>query len=217
MEIYDANQNPIEEVFDKDGNPIDEVLTPNEIDKKIDEARQEAQSKFETEIGTLNKTIKDKEEALKKAIEDSGKKGENDKNWAGARETIETLKTEIGELKGTIDNLTKQTANKDVTDTITRWSGGDKETAEKVKHWYEQLVVPAQDTEELKMTRIKKAFQLATGAEPSEDIVSRAFGAGGGFNPPASVVPGGKLSPEAKGVADKLGISDKELKEHKLI
>ena len=217
MEIYDADNNQIEQVYDKEGNPIDEVLTPDEIDKKIDEAKQEAQSKFETEIKTLNESIAKKEEEIKRAIESAGKNGEKDKNWGEARTVIEGLKTEIGTLKGTIDNLSKQTAEKGVVDTINRMAGGDKETVEKVKHFYEQFKVPENDNDENKLERVKRAFQLATGHQPGSDIVDRAFGTGGGFNPPAFAGGEGKLSQEAKGVAAKLGISDKELKEHKLI
>lgn len=224
-ELFDKSGNPISEVFDVEGNPIDEILTSDEVDKKIEEAQEEAKEDYQKDIDTFKEELNEKEEALKVAEEALAKEQEKDKNFGKLRGTTAEKEKKVEELteqiKGLTDKITgieTETKRQPVNAMIGKLAGEDEELKKKIKFHYESFAIPEEDTEEKQKERVVNAYTLATGGKPINPLTGEAISSGGGVAP-GGEEPGseGKLSEGGKEVAGKLGIEEKDLKRHKLI
>jgi len=222
VEIYDKDGNPIPEVYDEEGNPIDETLTPEEVEAKIQEAKEEAKGELESEFEKLQSDLKEKEEGLLKAQEELEKEKEKEKNFGKLNkitkkkeEKVEKLEEQIANLQAEIQGVKKGSEEKSVNAMIDKIVGEDAELKKKIKFYYDSFAVPEDDTEEQKAERVKNAHILATGGQNIK-MGSDAIGTGSG-QAPEEPKNQGKLSEGARDVAYQLGIDDKELKKNKLI
>jgi len=225
-ELFDKDGEPIVEVFDSAGNPIDETLTPEEVDQKIDEAKEEAKGEFDTEIQKLQDEKEEKETALAAAEEALGKEKEKDKNFGKLRGSTEekekeigVLKEEVTGLKDKVEGIEKSAKSQPVNVMINKLAGNDEELKKKIKFYYDNFTIPEEDDEEKQKERVTNAYTLAAGGKPVNPLSGDAISSGGGVAPggeePSSK---GKLSSEeASELGEKLGISKIEQRRHKLI
>ena len=218
--LYDKDGNQIEDVYDAEGNPIDETLTPEEVEAKIQEAREEAKGEFETEIQEKEEALEEKEYALRTAQEELDKEKEKDKNFGKLRgstkekeERVEKLEEQIAGLSTELKTFREGTQKNVVRTTAEKMAKGDNEMADKIEHFYNQFVVPEEDNEEKRKERWQHAVQLATG---SPEIPSGAFATGGG-SVPGEPKDQGKLSEGGVEVAKQMGLDEKELRRNKLL
>lgn len=224
-ELFDKEGNPIEAVFDSEGNPIDETLTPDEVETKITEAKEEAQGTFDTETQKLQEQIDEKETSLKVAEEELEKEKEKGKNFGKLRQSTDEKEQEIKERKEEIKKLQErvegvETATKEqpVTVMIKKLAGEDEELEKKIKFHYDSFAVPEEDDEEKQKERVTNAYTLATGGKPVNPLTGEAISSSGGTVPGAPVGEQGKLSdPGASNVGEKLGLTKEEQRRHKLI
>ena len=224
VDLHDKDGNLIEEVFDSEGNLIDEALTPEEVDKKIDDAKEETKEDYQKDIDAVKEDLEEKEESLKKAEEDLEKEQEKDKNFGKLRKSTEEkekeasgLKEEIQGLTEKIDGIEKDTKRQPVNVMIDKLADNDEELRGKIKFHYENFSIPDDDTEEKQKERVANAYTLAAGAKAENPLTGDAVSSGGGAAPGAEPEDKGKISEGAKNVAKNLGIEDKDLKKHKLI
>ena len=68
-ELYDKSGNPIEEIYDEEGNQIDETLTSEEVDQRIQEAKDEAMSEYKSDLDSIKEELEEKKIELKFAEE----------------------------------------------------------------------------------------------------------------------------------------------------
>lgn len=221
-ELYDKNNNPIEEMYDEDGNPLEEVLSVKEVEQRIADAKEEAKAEFEFTSEQLKTQLGEKEQELKQAQEDLQKAGNKDANFSQLRkskeekeEELNIIKKELSEVKQAFSKTNLEANERVINESIFKISDGDKELADKIKFHYNQFVVPSDDTQEKQEERLKSAYTLATGSQAGDILNSANIGSGRGSNPsPASTE---KISPDAIEVAKQLGIDEKELRKNKLI
>ena len=220
------------ELFDKEGNPV-EALTPEEVEAKLDEIREQTKTESQGVIDDLQTKLSDKESELATAQEELTKERSKDKNLAGQRKVIENKAKEIETLKADVDKIKKDYETKFteierkgkermVTNMIDELSGSDKNLRDKVKFYYDtfrpidETNKKPEDIEKEIQERIKNAYTLATGGRASRpltpEIISSAGGATPVINPSEE-----KINPEQQDLAHKLGIDDQTLKKHKLI
>lgn len=216
------------ELFDKDGTAV-EALTPEEVDEKLNEAREQAieetNSAREAEFERLRTQIDEKDTSLQTAQAELEAEKSKDKNLAGQRKVIESKEKEIADLKKGLDELgtkldtslqalTSKERVSMVNGMIKTFAGSNSALSEKIRFFYDQFKGDPKDDKEME-DRVKNAFVLAGGGQRMS-IGSEIIGAGAGA--PTIVNPSGeKLKPEATGVAKNLGITDQELKKHGLI
>lgn len=224
------------QLFDESGNKV-EALTSEEVDAKLNEVREQTIEEInrlrEEEVNDLSAQITAKEEALKVAEETLKKEQDKEKNLGGQRKVIEAKSEEVDALKKQIEGLTGQITElsskieskdlqKSVSVMIQSLSGGDKNTADKIKLFYGQFnpidikdKTSEQVEEEIKQ-RVQNAYILATGGtKPVNLLTSAVISSAGGSIPQANPT-GEKLSEEGIKAAKELGISDAELKRYKL-
>lgn len=224
-ELYDKNGDPVE-VYDEEGNPLDEVLSPDEVEEKINEAKEEIQEELkgstEEETQILKERLDDKIAELEETKENLQKEQGKDKNFSRLRGKTEDREKEITELQGVIKDLTEKVEKIDqsgeernVNLKIATAVKGDEELTKKVKFFYDQFNGSPKDDNEVQ-ERIKNSIILATGAK-GEDVLSGDVVSFGGGSTGQGTTKTGKISEESKGLAGKLGIEDRELKRHKLI
>jgi len=220
------------EYFDKEGNPV-EALTPEEVEEKLDEIREQTKSETQAIVDDLQTKLSDKELELATLQEELAKERSKDKNLAGQRKIIEEKVKEIDTLKSEIDRIKKdyeikfteierKGKERMIMNMIGELAGSDKNLADKIKFYYDTFR-PIDETnkkpEEIEkeiQERIKNAYILATGGRVSRPLTPEIISSAGGATP--IINPSGeKLNPELQDLAHKLGISDAELKKHKLI
>ena len=223
-ELYDKDNNPIEEVYDADGNPVDEILTPDEVDQRINDAKEETKADYEVDIQDLQSKLDEKEQELKQAQEELAKAGNKDHNFKNLRDKKEEkegevaeLKNQISELKQTFEKQSSQSKDNWLTTSIEKIAGDDKDLAEKIRFHYDQFVVPQEDTLQKQEQRLKSAYTLAVDSSGNA-LSSDAIASGGAGKQPTPSGGGGKLNdPGAVEVAKNLGIDEKTLRKNKLI
>jgi hypothetical protein len=214
-------------LFDEQGNAV-EALTPEEVEAKLDSIRQsaieEANQLRQEEIDNLTTQMTEKETLLAVKEAELVAEKSKEKNLSGQRiiigeknAAIEKLNSEITELRGTmttrLNELESKGQTKVVDDMIASVAGTDKELAAKVRLHYNSFVGVPENDEKMK-ERIKNAYTLATGGRinPLSGSILSGAGEGTELNPT-----GEKVSPEVQEFGKKMGISDVELKKHKLI
>jgi len=216
------------QLFDENGNAV-EASTPEEVEKKLDEIRQgaieEANQLRQEEIDNLTSQMSEKERLLAEKEDELLKEKNKDKNLAGQRlvigeknVAIEKLQSEINELKTSmtteINGIKSKGQEKQIDDMIAKVAGDDKELAAKIKLHYSSFAgIP--ETEEKIKERIANAHTLATGGRSANPLSSSILSSAGGS---ADINPvGEKLSPEVQDFGKKMGVSDLDLKKHKLL
>ena len=194
-------------LFDESGDEIEGALTPEEVEAKLDEKAKELGAKT-LELESILKENKEKLEALSK----------KDINFEKTRERIKTLEQELEEARGGQGNKDKEIAEVKIESAIKKYTGDDKEMFEKVKKEFDGFSGDV-STEEEMAERAKKAFTLATGSAPTDVLSEGAAGFGGGSSPLG--IGGDSLgkfdNPETATVANKMGVTNEELKKHGLI
>lgn len=226
MELYDKEGNPLEDIYDQDGNPINETLTPEEVEQKIQDAKDEVAGEHQTKVEGLEADLEEKNTLLKTAEESLGKEQEKDKNFGKLRGKKEEEEGKVKDLEGVVEVLKKDidgiktdAKRQPVNTIINKLAGDDEELKKKIKFHYASFVVPEEDTEEKQKERIDNAYTLASGLAPTNSLSGEAVGSGGGNAPGTKEVESkGKLSStEASELGEKMGISLKEQKRNKLI
>lgn len=219
MNLYNKDGDPIE-AFDIDGNLLDETLTQGELEEKLSEAKEA----YQIDVEEVKNQLSDKEESLKLMEEELGKEKEKDKNFSNLRKSREeketeanNLKDEIKGVKEEINSLKKGTENDNINNVINELTGEDGELKKKVKHYYDNFITPEDDNLEKRKERVMNAYTLASGSRPANPLSGGAISSSGGTFPDEVIGGGEKLSGSARSVATKLGISDNDLKRHKLI
>jgi type VI protein secretion system component VasK len=223
------------ELFDKDGNLV-EAYTPDEVNAKLDDIRKEAAEDAKTE---LQDTMAEKDEQLadlqgKLAAAEADLAGEQnkDKNLGGQRKIIEGKEKVIEELtkkiadletntNSKLDEIGRKEHEKMIITMIDDLTDGDQELSAKVKFHFDNFKSidekdkKPEEIQKIIQERIKNAYTLATGGKTtplSGPIISSA---GGGK--PTINESGEKINPEVQDLAHKLGVTDQDLKKHKLI
>jgi len=215
--IFNENGDPIEEVFDSEGNLLDSVLTPEEAEQKMEEAKVVT----EEELQSAQDKLDGKEEELKEAVEALEKEQGKEKNFSKLRGKTDEKEKEITTLRETIDELAKKVdgigqvgKERNVQSAIDGVVGKDEELSKKVKFFYDQFAGEPENDEKFK-ERIQNSVTLATGGKSNDALSGDAVAFGGGEATKESG--GGKISGEEQDLAGKLGIDNNELKRHKLI
>jgi len=222
--------NKMSEFLDANGNAV-EAFTPEEVEGKLEEEREQAvldtNALREEEIKVLSGGLEEKETELEELRKELAGEKDKDKNLGGQRKVIETKEEEIEKLKVEMDGIRKTNQDeiagikKSVSENrllemITSITDGDSALEEKIKFHYDNFRGEPKDTKEVK-ERIKNAYILATDGKPNMNISGSIISGAGSAPVPKTGIPEGKVSPEALSVAKKLGITDQEIKKHKLI
>jgi len=218
------------EYFDELGNKV-EGYSAEEVAQKLEEERltaiEEANAARQDEIDVLNEELSNKEKALGEAQEALQKERDKDKNLGGQRRVIENKENEITELKKDIEQLKQDSQSKlmeiekkandsKINSLIERVSEGSKELKDKIKFFYDNFKGEPKNDEEL-LERIKNAYTLATGGQPSIKMTGEMISGSGNSPMPNVNIPEGKISPDVLPIAHQLGITDQDIKKHKLI
>ena len=216
------------QLFDENGNAV-EAMLPEEVEKKLDEIRQgaieEANQLRQEEIDNLTSQMTEKEKLLVEKEEELSKEKSKDKNLAGQRQiigdknvAIEKLQTEIDALKTTlateITTIKSQGQTRVIEDMIAGVAGNNKELADKIRLHYNSFAGVPENEEKIK-ERIANSYVLATGTRSTNPLSSSILSSAGGSidNKPVE----GQLSPEAQEFGKKMGVTDLDLKKHKLL
>jgi chromosome segregation ATPase len=224
------------ELFDKDGNLV-EAYTPEEVNAKLDEIRKEAADDAKTE---MQQTLEEKDDALAElrtklagAETELGSEKDKDKNLGGQRKiiegkekVIEDLTKKIADLETNtntkLDEISRKEHDKMITAMIDDLTDGDQEISAKVKFHFENFRPidekdkKPEDIQKLIQERVKSAYTLATGGRASTPLSGPIISSAGGGKP--TINEGGeKVSPEIQDLAHQLGVTDQDLKKHKLI
>ncbi len=225
------------QLFDEQGNAV-EALTPEEVETKLkaarEEAIEEANASRQAEIDAATEQQKKLEDDLKKAQEDLKKEQDKDKNLGGQRKVIEEkekivneLTTKLDTMKSDFDKKISDILNSDkrktVDSMIERVAGEDKEMADKIRFYFDSFKPidetgkKPEDVMKEIQERIKNAYTLAAGTGPKNPVGAKVISSGGPGVAPVINPTGEKLSPELADLAHKMGVSDADLKKHKLI
>lgn len=216
------------QLFNEEGQAV-EALTPEEVEVKLNEAREQATADAnaarDAEVEDLTKQLTDKEESLTKAQKELEGEKSKDKNLSGQREVIaakekviEDLTKSVNDLKASTEQKLASLEAKDrikmVNDLIEALSEGDKNVKEKMKFFYDNFKgdpADAKETEE----RVRNAYTLATGGRSARPLTSSMISSAEGI--PQINPTGEKMSTELQDLAHRMGVSDQEMKKHKLI
>ncbi|NIA04111.1 MAG: hypothetical protein GWP09_02055 [Nitrospiraceae bacterium] len=206
------------QLFDAENNPV-EALTPEEVEAKLDETRREVEERKDEEISQIqsefDETVSSLEQQIKEKEDEMEKFSKKDYNFKKLRDSKEDLEKRLTEERSKVDekiNAIKGTlSDQQTTQKIKEAVGGDEELVKQTKYWLDQFKpVEGEKIEE----RIQAAVKLATGGKGV--LSGQAISSGGGSIPTPQNTEG-KISPEAVEVANKMGISNDDLKKHKLI
>jgi hypothetical protein len=195
------------ELFDQDGNIV-EAFTKEELDQQLIEAKSE----LETKIAEQEKIINEKEEAL-------GKEGDKENNFVKLRKAKETAEKQLEamktELEGKISEVKSEVSKRDFENAVAQLAGDDEDAKSKIKFHYDNFKGDPKDDKE-RAERLENAFILATGSKPLRSVPGSIVSTGSPYIPPASKTQG-KISEGAKTLAGNLGLTEEDLKKHKLI
>jgi len=194
-------------LYNEKGDEVEGALTPEEVEKRIEEGAREATEK----VATL-------EADLTKAKGDLKVLSEKDINFEKVRTQVKTLEEELKGIKGESEEKDKEVKETRIGAVIKRIAGDDKELTEKIRKEFDEFAGDVNTDAEI-ASRARKAFTLATGKSPDEDeLGGAASGFGTGKTSVSTEGNLGKLDdPAVVEVARKLGIRDEDMKEHGLI
>jgi len=216
------------ELFNEQGEKV-EALTPEEVEQKLNEAREQAIEETnrlrQEEIDDLSLQMESRNEDLEKARQELEVEKSKDKNLAGQGRIIKEKEKKIDELEvkhkeleeklnQRINEVEQKGKEKTISGMIQELSGGDKDISTKIRFYYDSFKGEPADEKEIQ-DRIQNAYTLATGGKPISPLTGSAISSGGGM--PVINPSGEKVSPEVQDLAHKMGVSDQEMKKHKLI
>lgn len=187
------------------------VYTAEELEAQKDEAIENYKKDNPDKAAEVEKLQAD----LQKATEDLAKEKEKDKNFGNLRGIKEDLEKKLNDLTGSVPALVDQGIQKQHTEgEIKKLADGDVELEKKIRLHFETTLkaVTPKNQEEVNK-KIQDAYLLATGTQAS-GVTSTVLGSGGASfvrSRPANTQP---LSEGAKTVGNKLGLSDKDLKDY---
>lgn len=194
------------------------IMTQEQLDEKLEEFKTQKTEETEKTATEHKEELKKLTDKITELEEDDGgdpKKKDNLVRLRKAKETAEEILKKVDEkYKGEIDGIKKEIKDGKVNSAIKRIVGDDSELQEKVKLHYDNFKGEPKDIKEVK-ERIENAYILATGSKPVSSLNSDIIGTGKGGFPRTEIK--GKVSTDGASVAKKLGISDEELKKHKLL
>jgi len=197
------------EAFDDSGNPIEGVLSPEEVEEKITEAKEEAKTAFETEKTELKTKIEKLDEELET---EKGK----DKNFGKLRDKKDEAETKLTELEKKFEdkfgNLAKQIDENKLDEKIKVVAGGDDKLADKIKYYFNSFAGVPEKPEDFDK-RMADSLKLAKGESSGTPGNVIATGGDGVVKSESR----GKVSEGASDVGKNLGLSDKEMKDSGLI
>ncbi len=206
------------ELFDAEGNLV-EAYTEEEVQAKIDEAKTALESATGEDKTKLTEQLETLQGDLNTATEKLAKFEGKDLNFGKLREQKDAAEQALAGVKKEFDDklnaIKGDMAKGKIEGEIEKRVGAEPEIKSKVRFFYDSFKGEPANDEEINK-RLDNAVILATGGKPINPLSGPAISGAGGYVPKT----GGsteKLNPEAKGVADKLGITDEELKENKLI
>lgn len=226
-------------LFNEAGDPVEGALTPEEVEAKLDAAKTETaaqvQAEKDAEIEEIKGTLTERETALEQAQKDleAAKAGDKGLNFAAQRKIIEEKQAAYDKLTKDFDafktetqtrlgEIVSETKNRGVNALIETAAGGNAGLKDKIKFFYDAFKPidekgkKEEDLQKEIAERVKNAMILATGGRPAVQITSQMISSAGGglsgINPT-----GEKFSPEQQDLASKMGISNDDLKKHRLI
>ena len=213
------------DVFDKDNNPLEGYMSPEDVNARVEESKVEATKEIDAKIDEVKDEfaekmkVKDDEIGRLKDELDSDLSDE-DKNWKKTRQAIKDLKQDKIDMQEKfdrkIDEIKGDIGDSKIESRIRRISKGDKDLEDRIAVHYNSFGGKPKNEKE-NQERLKNATLLAGGTD-SETVLDGGVVRTGGGNIPVGTELGGKLKDkEAKGVGNKMGITDEELKENELI
>jgi predicted RNase H-like nuclease (RuvC/YqgF family) len=218
------------EYFDENGQKV-EAFTQEEIEERLEAERgaaiEEANASRQEEVDSLVLSLEEKEKELETYQKNLEVEKDKDKNLGGQRKVIENKEKEIKELKEkletvehssleAIEGIKKDINTAKVENIISSVSGEDSSLKEKVKFFYDSFKGEPSNEEEVK-ERVKNAYVLATGGKSKVDFSGDIISGAGASPSPKVDIPEGKIPSELIPLAKQLGLTDQEMKKHKLI
>ena len=159
--------------FDKDGTEVEGLLTPAEVDAKIDTANadvikqyEEEQGKTATKIAELTKAVDDAKAGVNKGVES----GDKDVNMASLRKKLEETETALKGATTVNEERWKGVRDEKVGLAVQAIAGEDAELGKKIKHHFDTTLsaMPADTAEQVKARRVQHSPLSARGAGPPE-------------------------------------------------
>ena len=204
------------EAFDGKGDPIEGVFSAEDVEARIKEAETKSAEALESRLSEYEAKLKEKDDEIDELSDKAADGGlfDEEHNWKRTRKALKDLKNDkkimqkafndkLEELKG---NITGTRLN----DRIRALSNGSPELEAKIAVHYNSFGGTPKSEKEVQ-ERLDKATILAGGSKANSNFLnSSAIRTGGSFSGSSSNV--GKISDEAKGLAEKLGITNDDLK-----
>lgn len=215
-------------LFDEQGQSV-EAFTSEEVEQKLNEAREmaieETNKLRQEEVDDLSLQIEAKDREREQARQELEVEKSKEKNLAGQGRIIQNKEKKIDELEANIKKMKEEvdqringveakSREKMVNSMINELSGNDKDMTNKIKFYFDSFKGDPADDNEIQQ-RIQNAYVLATGAKPTSPLSGAVMSSAGGM--PVINPIGEKLSDDAKDLAHKMGLTDQELKRHKLL
>lgn len=211
-------------VKDDNGNDV-EVYTADEMNNQINQVKEDVTKQVTEQLQPTLDALQDK---YNDAMNDLQKEKEKDKNFGNVRQIASEKEKEAEKAKADLETFKKEMNDKIesvrnesksgvIDGMLDKLSGGNKELKDKIKYHYDSFAGTPESLAKIE-ERITNAYILATGNKIQSPLNSAVLSnAGGGGQPPVFNPSGEKLGSEAVELAKKLGISEKELKDNKLI
>lgn len=203
---------------DEQGNEY-EVFTAEDVEAKIEEAKNSAYEEALAELGDtdLSQKLVAAENELKELKE---KNQSMSGNLSGQRNVIEKKEEEVSALKNKVEELAKTQA-----EVLSQLNGAsvkqklsaltsDKEILEKAEKTYNEFFASKATTEEEKDKFIQDALLIASKGSIK---VGASMYSNVGTSPEIKPTSESKLSELGVGLAKEFGYSEEQLKKHKLI
>jgi len=215
-------------LFDADGNPVENVYTEEEIERRLNEAKTEAEREKEEAVELAKKEvqedIKNKEEDLQrkeKELQDAlnSSDDEKTKNLAALRRKAEEAQREVERVKKeaqeNVQEILKKADERRIEETIKSIVGENEGMREEMKKKIDFLSksqggIPENSQELRKMA--SDAYTLIKGVRPESQVNFDAVSsAGAGPSQPPSQ---GKISEKGKEAAKEFGLSDEDIEKY---
>jgi Mg2+ and Co2+ transporter CorA len=179
------------ELFDDEGNKVEGAMSLEEV------------TTLKTELDTAKKELV--------GLSDK------DLNFKNLREKVAGLETKLTDSQKAIDDANKKALEgmqaplneaKDIT--ISSLAGADEELKKKIQFHFDRIKDETLTVEQMKK-KVRDAYLLAT--EKTIDLSGQIISsAGAGMHIP--LTPKKEMTPELKGLASKLGLTDEDIKKH---
>ena len=217
------------DVFDEKGNLVEGMLTPEEVQTKIEQEAtrlvEEANAEKQAEIDAANIKLEEAEKAKLELEEKMAKLDDKSLNFGNLRKkaeekdaVIEGLKSSIVKLDEVMNQkfsqLSAENNKQKVVSLINRVAGSNVELAKKIEFNYNRLNANPKDEKELAQL-VNDAVLLSTGGGKPNLFSTDVMSSSGGTE--FKQDDGTKLSDTGKAAAKEFGISEQILKKYKII